>query len=107
MGILVALRSLVHLLLVLSIATWGFLAFELPLPGALIGLGMLLFTVVIWALFLSPKPVLAVDRFGQAFVELLLAAGAVAALLAIGVFWVIPLLIGLLAVILGFVAARK
>ena len=107
MSILVALRSLVHLLLVLSIAAWGFLAFELPLPGALIGLGMLLFAVVIWALFLSPKPVLVADRFGQAFVELLLAAGAVAALLALGVFWVIPAVIGLLAVVLGFVAAKK
>lgn len=107
MSILVALRSLVHLLLVLSVAAWGFLAFELPLPGALIGLGMLLFAVVIWALFLSPKPVLVADRFGQAFVELLLAAGAVAALLALGVFWVIPAVIGLLAVVLGFVAAKK
>ena len=44
-------------------------------------------TVVIWALFLSPKPVLRTDRFGQALIELLLIAGAVGALLSLGVHW--------------------
>lgn len=106
MSILSALRSVVHLLLILSIAAWGFYAWTLPLPGVLIGLGMLLAAVLIWALFLSPKPVLGVDRFGQSIIELLLIAGAVAALLAIGVFWVIPVALGIVAVIVGFLAAK-
>lgn len=106
MSILSALRSIVHLLLILSISAWGFLAWPLPLPGVLIGLGMLVAAVLIWALFLSPKPVLGVDRFGQSIVELLLIAGAVAALLAIGVFWVVPVALGLVAVVVGFLAAK-
>lgn len=106
MSILSALRSVVHLLLILSIAAWGFYTWTLPLPGVLIGLGMLLAAVLIWALFLSPKPVLGVDRFGQSIIELLLIAGAVAALLAIGVFWVIPVALGIVAVIVGFLAAK-
>lgn len=106
MSILSALRSVVHLLLILSIAAWGFYAWTLPLPGVLIGLGMLLAAVLVWALFLSPKPVLGVDRFGQSIIELLLIAGAVAALLAIGVFWVIPVALGIVAVIVGFLAAK-
>ena len=106
MSILSAVRSVIHLLLILSISAWGFFAWPLPLPGALIGLGMLVATVLIWALFLSPKPVLGVDRFGQSIIELLLVAGAVAALLAIGVFWAIPVAIGVVAVIIGFVSAK-
>lgn len=107
MSILFALRSVVHLLLILSIAAWGFLAYAFPFPGLLIGLGMLVAAVIVWALFLSPKPVLAVDRFGQSIVELLLIAGAVASLLTLGVFWVVPVLLGLVAVVIGFLAARS
>lgn len=107
MSILFALRSVVHLLLVLSIAAWGFLAYAFPFPALLIGLGMLVAAIVVWALFLSPKPVLAVDRFGRAIVELLLIAGAVASLLTLGVFWVVPVLLGLVAAGLGFFAARS
>lgn len=107
MSILSALRSIIHLLLILSISSWGFFAWPLPLPGVLIGLGMLLATVLIWALFLSPKPVLGADRFGQSLIEVLLIAGAVAALLSIGVFWAIPVALGIVAVVVGFLAVTK
>lgn len=101
-----SIRSITHLLLILSITAWGFLAWTLPLPGLLVGFGMLIFTLIVWALFLSPKPVLAVDRFGQSIVELLLIAGAVGALLAISVFWVIPVTLGIIAVVIGYIATR-
>lgn len=106
-SIVSGIRSIIHLLLILSIAAWGFLAWSLPFQGLLVGFGMLILTLVIWALFLSPKPVLAVDRFGQSIVELLLVAGAVAALLSIGVDWMIAALLGLVAVVVGFLAARS
>lgn len=107
MSPVVTVRSIIHLVLILSIAAWGFLAWPLPFPGVLIGFGVLVLVVVLWALFLSPKPVLAVDRFGRSFIELLLTAGAVAALLAIGILWWIPILVGLVSVIVGFLAERQ
>ena len=107
MSVVVTVRSIIHLVLILSIAAWGFLAWPLPLPGVFIGLGMLVLAIVLWALFLSPKPVLAADRFGRSIVELLLVAGAVASLLAIGVPWVVAALLGAIAVTLGFIAQRQ
>lgn len=106
MSILSTLRSVIHALLIVSIATWGFLAWPLPFPGVFTGLGMLVAAVLIWALFLSPKPVLGADRFGRSLVELLLIAGAVAALLAIGVLWIVPVALGLIAIIVGFLAEK-
>lgn len=101
------MRALFHLATVAIITVWGFLAWPMPLPGLFIGLGFLVFTVIIWALFLSPKPVLRTDRFGQALVELLLLAAAVAALLFLGVYWLWPLLFGLAGAVIGYLASAR
>jgi hypothetical protein len=61
----------------LSIVSWGFLAWSLPLPGLAIGVGLLVAVILLWALFLSPKPVLALDKFGRSIVEILLIGAAV------------------------------
>ena len=98
-------RSLVHLLAVIAVGVWGFLAWPLPWPGVLIGVAVSLLAVLLWALFLSPKPVLAVDRFGGSLIELLLIGAAVAAALDLGVFWVIPAVLGVLGAVLGFITA--
>nr|WP_245190299.1 DUF2568 domain-containing protein [Leucobacter exalbidus] len=100
-------RALFHLASVVIITVWGFLSWPLPFPGILAGLGLLAFTVVIWALFLSPKPVLRTDRFGQALVELMLLAAAVAALLFLGVFWVWPALFGVVGAVVGFTTSAR
>ncbi|NLB47620.1 MAG: YrdB family protein [Microbacteriaceae bacterium] len=102
-----ALRALFHLVIVLSITIWAMFAWSFPLPGLVIGLGVFVLTVVIWALFLSPKPMLATDRFGQSLIELLLIGGAVAAMLELGVFWVIPVVFGIAAAVVGFLATAK
>lgn len=86
--------------------TWGFLTWSLPLPGLVIGSVVLVFVIVIWALFLSPKPVLNADRFGRSIVEVLLIAGAVAALLTVGVPWIVPVALGLAGLVVGFLAER-
>ena len=101
------LRAICHLGTVLIITFWALNAWPLPFPGLLAGAGALVLTVVIWALFLSPKPVLRTDRFGQALIELLLSAGAVGAMLSLGANWVVATVLGLIAAVLGFFASAN
>lgn len=100
-------RSLFHLAAIVMVTVWGFLAWPLPWPGLLTGIGFLVLSVLLWALFLSPRPVLHTDRFAQALFEILLIAAAVAGMLALGVFWVWPALFGIVAVVYGYVASTR
>lgn len=102
--ILQLLRALCHLGTVLIITFWALNAWPLPFPGLLAGAGFLVLTVVIWALFLSPKPMLRTDRFGQALIELLLIAGAVGALLSLGTNWVLAVILGIFAAAIGYLS---
>jgi len=99
------LRGLCHLAAVLIITFWASQAWPLPFPGLLAAAGALVLTVVVWALFLSPKPVLRTDRFGQALIELLLIAGSVAALLSLGANWVVAVVFGVAAVVIGYLGS--
>lgn len=105
--ILQLVRGLFHLIAIVAVTVWGFLAWPLPFPGLLSGFGFLVLSVLVWALFLSPRPVLRTDRFGQALVELLLLAAAVAALLDFGIFWVWAALYGVLAAVVGYIASTR
>lgn len=87
-----------------TLTVWGFVFSALPLPGLLYGFGTLIVSVLLWALFLSPKPVLRADRFAQSMIELLLIAGAVAAMIEFGVPWIIAAIFGIAATAIGFVA---
>jgi len=102
-----AVRALFHLVAIASVTLWGFLDWELPTPGIFVGLGAFALSALVWALFLSPRPVLATDRFGQALIELLLLAGAVASLIIIGVPWWIAVAYGVVGAVLGFQGGRK
>jgi hypothetical protein len=99
------LRALFHLGAVLTITFWAFNAWPLPFPGIFTGIGALVLTVLIWALFLSPRPVLRTDRFGQALIELLFIAGAVGALLSLGTNWMLATVLGIAAAVVGFIAS--
>lgn len=88
----------------LIITFWAMNSWRLPFPGLLAGAGFFVLTTVIWALFLSPKPVLRTDRFGQALIELLLIAGAVGALLSLGTNWIVALILGIIAAVVGYLA---
>lgn len=101
------LRAICHLGIVVAVTWWALLEWPLPWPGLLAGVGFLALTVLIWALFLSPKPVLRTDRFGRALVELLLIAGAVGALLGLGVHWILAVIFGVVAAVLGYVANTR
>jgi len=99
-------RAILLVLGVLAYALWGFLAWPLPWPGVLIGLGAAALTVVLWALFVSPRSVFAVDAWGQSLVELIIIAGAVFALAWMGL-WIVGVVYGLLAVAAGYVHGRR
>lgn len=64
------LRFFLELFAFVSLGIWGFLAFPLPWPGVLIGIGAPLLAILAWALFVSPKAVFRVDLFGKAIVEI-------------------------------------
>ena len=100
-------RSLMHLIAVVSVTWWGFTAWSLPLPGLIFGFAALILSALLWALFLSPKPVLRSDRFAQSMIELLLIATAVAALIDLGVNWIIAAVYGVVAAVLGFIAGTR
>lgn len=102
-----AVRGLFHLTAIVTITIWGFVGWEMPYPGILVGLGLLALSVLLWALFLSPRPVLATDRFGRALIELLLLAAGVASMLGLGVNWIIAVAFGVVGATLGFVASLR
>lgn len=101
------LRAIGHLAALVTITWWALAEWPLPWPGLLAGIGFFALTVLIWALFLSPRPVLRTDRFGRSLVELLLIAGAVGALLGLGAHWLVAVLLGLTAAVLGYLANAR
>lgn len=100
-------RGLFQLAAIVIITVWGFLSWPLPFPGIFTGLGLLVLSVLLWALFLSPRPVLRVDRFAAALFELLLLAAAVGALLSFNVPWIIPAVYGAAGAVIGYIASRR
>lgn len=86
---------------------WGLVKWPLPFPGLLIGAAFFVLSVLTWALFLSPRPVLRTDRFAQALIELLLLGTAVGALLSFGIFWVWVGLFGIIAAVVGYLASTR
>lgn len=101
------LRAAFHLSSLVFITWWALIEWPFPWPGILVGVGFFVLVVVLWALFLSPKPVLHVDRLGRGLIELLLIAGAVAAMLSIGMNWVLSALFGVAGAILGYFASLR
>lgn len=101
------IRSLFHLAAIVMVTVWGFVSWPLPWPGVLTGLVVLVLAVLLWALFLSPRPVLRTDRFAQALFEVLLLAAAVAAMLSLGVFWLWPVLFGVVGAVLGYIVSSR
>lgn len=105
--ILQLLRAICHLTAVVMITWWALAEWPLPWPGLLAGAAFLVLSMVVWALFLSPRPVLRTDRFGQALIELLLIAASVGAMLGLGLHWAIAIGFGVIAAVLGYAAGPK
>jgi len=101
------LRALCHLICLAVITWWALAEWPLPWPGIAMGAVFFVLVVLLWALFLSPRPVLRVDRFARGLFELLLIAGAVAAMLSLGVHWALAAGFGVIAAVLGYIGTPR
>ena len=88
-----------------TLAIWGFLAW--PFPWNIVaGIGAPLLALLVWALFVSPRAVLAVHPFIRAIVELFVYAAATIAWWSMGQAW-IGLIFAIVAVTFGAVNGRR
>lgn len=99
------IRTLILIVALFSVGLWGVAAWPLPL-NIVFGIGLPLAVLVVWALFLSPRQVLALHPFLRAAVELLLYVGVTLAWWAMGQGWV-GLVFAVIAVTAGVIAGRR
>nr|WP_251438646.1 YrdB family protein [Microbacterium sp. USTB-Y] len=88
-----------------SLALWGLVAWTLPW-NLVAAIGAPVITLLLWALFLSPRPVLAVHPFLRAAVELVVYAGVTVAWWTMGQAW-IGIGFAVVAVASGLLAGRR
>lgn len=88
-----------------TLAIWGFAAWQFPW-NIVVGIGAPVLAILLWALFVSPRAVLAVHPFVRAVVELLVYASATVAWWSLGFTW-IGLIFGIVAVTVGVIAGRR
>jgi Protein of unknown function (DUF2568) len=100
------LRLLIELFAFVTLGIWGFVAFPLPWPGVLIGLGAPALAILLWALFVSPKAVFHIDPFGQALVEIAVFSAAAIALWMLGQ-PVVAVVFAVVAAVSGILHGRK
>lgn len=103
--VLDVIRAVVLVVAVASLALWGFATWPLPW-NIVFGIGAPVIVILVWALFLSPRPVLRVHPFLRAAVELLIYAGVTIAWWSMG-----QALIGsafaLVAIVAGVISGRR
>lgn len=98
-------RVIVLLVALASLALWGFGAW--PLPWNIVaGIGTPIVVLIVWALFLSPRPVLRLHPFLRAAVELLIYASVTVAWWSMGQAWA-GIAFAVVAVASGVVAGRR
>lgn len=88
-----------------TLAIWGFTAWAFPW-NIVAGIGAPLLAVLVWALFVSPRAVLAVHPFVRAIVELFVYAAATIAWWSMGQAW-IGLVFAIVAVTFGALNGRR
>lgn len=88
-----------------TLALWGFTMW--PFPWNIVaGIAAPVVAILAWALFVSPRAVLAVHPFVRAVVELLVYASATIAWWSMGNAW-IGLVFGVVAVTAGVIVGRR
>lgn len=88
-----------------TLAFWGFVFWPFPW-NIVVGIGAPVLAILVWALFVSPRAVLAVHPFVRAVVELLVYAAATIAWWSMGFTWV-GIVFGVVAVTVGLLAGRR
>ncbi|MBB4070905.1 DUF2568 domain-containing protein [Leucobacter sp. OH2974_COT-288] len=91
--IIATIRTVFDVLVVVALNLWSFRSFQLPLPGVLVAIGVTLAALLVWALFLSVRPVLQVDRYLRALVALVFLTCGLAAAIALGMHWTVAALL--------------
>ncbi|WP_241560431.1 YrdB family protein [Rathayibacter iranicus] len=99
------LHFLLELAALVTFAVWGFAAWDAPW-SIVAGIGAPILAALIWALFLSPRAVLAIDVYGRALIELLLMGAAALAWFDLGQ-PIVAVVFGVLAVVSGVIAGRR
>ncbi len=99
------IRVVILLTILATFALWGFTAWDSPL-SFVFGIGAPVVALLMWALFLSTKPVMVLHPLVRAVVELLLYAATTAVWWTMGETW-IGLGFGLVAVAVGLVYGRR
>jgi hypothetical protein len=89
----------------ITLAIWGFGMWPFPW-NIVVGIGAPVLAIVVWALFVSPRAVFAVDPFVRGIVELLVYASATIAWWSMGLAWV-GVVYGLIAIAVGVFAGRR
>ncbi len=87
------------------LAVWGAVSWPFP-ANVVAGIVTPAIAVLMWALFVSPRAVLAVHPFIRAVVELLVFGAAGAALWAMGLFW-LGVAYAVVAVTVGALSGRS
>ena len=88
-----------------TLAIWGFASWPFPW-NIVVGIGAPVVAILVWALFVSPRAVLAVHPFVRAVVELLVYVSATLAWWSMGLTWV-GLAFAVVAVTAGVLAGRR
>lgn len=88
-----------------TLAVWGFLAWPFSW-NIVVGIGAPALAVLVWALFVSPRAVLAVHPFIRALVELFVYAAATVAWWSMGQA-AIGLVFAIVAVVVGALNGRR
>ena len=99
-------RFLLEVFAIVSLGIFGFVAFDLPWPGLLIGVGAPLLAILLWALFRSPKAVFHVDPFVKALVEIAVFSSAAIAWWIMGQ-PVVAVVFAVVAAVSGIINGRK
>ena len=99
------LRLVLELFAFVSLGLWGFLSWDLPW-SIVFGVGAPVLAILLWALFLSPRAVLAIDLYGRSLIELLVMGAAALAWLDLGQ-PIVAIVFGVVAVVSGVISGRR
>ncbi|MFM6974230.1 MAG: YrdB family protein [Agromyces sp.] len=100
-------RWITETVAIVVLAVWGFSEFAFPWPALAMGILAPLGALVLWALFLSPRAVLAIDAFGRALVEIILVSSAALAMVALSWPWWPAVSLVLASTAAGILSGRR
>ncbi len=105
-GVNEVLRFFLELFAFYSLGYWGYLAWPFPWPAIAFMIGAPLFAIVIWALFRSPRALIAVDIVGRGVVEIAVMGSAAVAWAMLG-YPIVAIVFGIIAFGSGIINLRK